>query len=202
MRGMPLNGRRAAGGREWAEEWLPAAAALALLGACYLATLQTIPNGSSQPFMIDVGEAQIVLNEWGSLHATGYPLYVMSGNLLTTAAGALGIGPFFAAAAVSAGWGLLTLALIYRLARRLTGRRWLAAAVILLFGLTGDFWLHAVIAEIYSFTLLLLVALFSLAERRSGAPIYALALLGDSPSSIIGRSRRAYQRCWRQPGRR
>ena len=180
MRGLPPSARplpRIGHWRVWIEEWLPALAVLAFLGACYLATLQTIPNGSSAPFMIDVGEAQIVLNEWGSLHATGYPLYVISGNLLTTAAGWLGIGPFFAAAAVSLGWGLLALALLYWLARRLGGRRWLAAAVILLFGLTGDFWLHAVIAEIYTFTLLMLLALFSLAERRGGA-IYALALLG------------------------
>ena len=56
--------------------------ALGILAAVYLSTLQTIPNGSSHYFMIDVGETQIVLNEWGTLHATGYPLYVITGNLL------------------------------------------------------------------------------------------------------------------------
>lgn len=166
----------------WARkhEWLPIAIVLPLLAVGYLATLQTIPNGSSQPFMVDVGETQIVLNEWGSLHATGYPLYVISGNILTTFAAALGIGPFFSAAAVSTLWGLMALALVYRLALRWTGQPWLAAGMVLLLGLTRDYWLHAVIAEIYTFTLWLLLLLFSLAEgqRRGSGRLYGLALLG------------------------
>ena len=168
--------------RIWARkrDWLPAAGVLALLMIGYLATLQTIPNGSSQPFMVDVGEAQIVVNEWGSLHATGYPLYVISGNLLTTFAGWLGMGPFFSAAAVSTLWALLALALVYRLALRWTGQPWLAAGMVLLLGLTRDYWLHAVVAEIYSFTLWLLLWLFSLAEsrERGRGRLYGLALLG------------------------
>ena len=160
------------------EDWLPAIAALIILLACYLPTLQTIPNGSSQRFMVDVGEAQIVLNEWGSLHATGYPLYVISGNILTTFAGWFGVGPIFAAALVSLFWGLLALALVYLLALRLTGRPWLAAGMLLLFGLTRDYWLHAVIAEIYTFTLLLLLLLFLLAEGGGRGRVYTLALLG------------------------
>ncbi len=160
------------------EDWLPAIAALIILLACYLPTLQTIPNGSSQRFMVDVGEAQIVLNEWGSLHATGYPLYVISGNILTTFAGWFGVGPIFAAALVSLFWGLLALALVYLLALRLTFRPWLAAGMLLLFGLTRDYWLHAVIAEIYTFTLLLLLLLFLLAEGGGRGRVYTLALLG------------------------
>ena len=168
--------------RIWARkrDWLPAAGVLALLMIGYLATLQTIPNGSSQPFMIDVGEAQIIVNEWGSLHATGYPLYVVSGNLLTTFAGWLGMGPFFSAAAVSTFWALLALALAYRLALRWTGQPWLAAGMVWLLGLTRDYWLHAVVAEIYTFTLLPLLLLFSLAEsrKRGRGRLYWLALLG------------------------
>lgn len=168
--------------RIWARrrDWLPAAGVLALLMIGYLATLQTIPNGSSEPFMVDVGEAQIVVNEWGSLHATGYPLYVISGNFLTTLAGGLGVGPYFSAAALSTFWALLALALAYRLARRWTGQPWLAAGMVLLLGLTRDYWLHAVIAEIYPFTLCLLLWLFSLAESegRGRGRLYGLALLG------------------------
>ena len=61
---------------------LPFIIVLAVLVPIYLSTLQTIPNGSENYYMIDVGETQNVLNQWGTLHATGYPLYVMVGNAL------------------------------------------------------------------------------------------------------------------------
>jgi len=50
---------------------------LLILLPIYLLTLQTQINGAEHYFMIDVGETQAVLNVWGTLHATGYPLYVM-----------------------------------------------------------------------------------------------------------------------------
>ncbi len=93
--------------------WLPVFLALIPLLLVYLATLQTIPNGSSHYFMIDAGETQIVLNEWGSLHPTGYPLYVVSGNVLTALMRALGISPIVAPALVSLLWGMLALLLLY-----------------------------------------------------------------------------------------
>ena len=55
------------------EEWLPAIAALIILFVCYLPTLQTIPNGSSQRFMVDVGEAQIVPERMGQPACDGLP---------------------------------------------------------------------------------------------------------------------------------
>ena len=50
---------------------------LLILLPIYLLTLQTQINGAEHYFMIDVGETQAVLNLLGTLHATGYPLYVM-----------------------------------------------------------------------------------------------------------------------------
>jgi hypothetical protein len=47
------------------------AVVLLILLPFYLITLQTIPNGAEHYYMIDVGEMQIVLNKWGTLHATG-----------------------------------------------------------------------------------------------------------------------------------
>ena len=61
---------------------VPLLLALLILLVAYLSTLQTIPNGAEHYFMIDVGETQIVLNTWGTLHTTGYPLYVIVGNVL------------------------------------------------------------------------------------------------------------------------
>ncbi|MFN8562341.1 MAG: DUF2723 domain-containing protein [Anaerolineae bacterium] len=93
-------------------------AALAILLLAYLPTIQTIPNGSENYYMIDVGETQIVLNRWGTLHATGYPLYVMSGSALVSLLCAFGISSATAPAVVSLLWGVLTLVLIYALALR------------------------------------------------------------------------------------
>ena len=93
--------------------WLPVCLALIPLLLLYLGTLQTIPNGSSHYFMIDAGETQIVLNEWGSLHPTGYPLYTISGNALTAILRSVGISPIIAPALVSLLWGMLALLLLY-----------------------------------------------------------------------------------------
>ncbi len=39
--------------------------------------------------MADVGETQMVLNLWGTLHATSYPLYAIIGNVVADASKAL-----------------------------------------------------------------------------------------------------------------
>src|SRR5690606_38677354 len=132
-------------------------ATLIILCCVYRLTLQTIPNGSSHYFMIDVGETQVVLNHWGTLHATGYPLYVITGNLLTGIMVAAGISSVTAPALVSLLRGLMAIALIFALAHRLSGRVWLSAGVTILYGLSRTMWIHNIIAEIYSFTLLILV---------------------------------------------
>ncbi|MBE2183213.1 MAG: DUF2723 domain-containing protein [Anaerolineae bacterium] len=156
-------------------------AALLLLLLAYLPTLQTIPNGSDHLFMIDVGETQVVLNVWGTLHATGYPHYVIAGNALVALLKVLGISAAAAPAVVSLIWGVLALGLIFLLALNISGRAWLAALLILAYGLTRFVWLHQVIAEIYSFGLFLLAALLWIALGLRGhdrARLFALALLG------------------------
>ncbi|MBZ0297222.1 MAG: DUF2723 domain-containing protein, partial [Anaerolineae bacterium] len=151
---------------------------LALLTALYLSTLQTIPNGSDHYLMVDVGETQIVLNVWGTLHATGYPLYVMTGSLLTNLLTALGVNPAAAPGVVSLLWGLAALGLNYLLMQRLTGRVLLAAIVTGLFGLTRMVWIHHSIAEIYTFGLLIMAALLLVAFSSLPHRIYWLAFLG------------------------
>jgi hypothetical protein len=160
--------------------WVPFCAALAVLLTAYLPTLQTIPNGSEHYFMIDVGETQIVLNVWGTLHATGYPLYVMTGSALVAGMRALGIDAATAPGLVSLLWGLLALALMYALAVRVTRRRWLAAMMIVMLGLTRTVWIHHVIAEIYTFGLLIMMTLLALALWTPAVRhrLYWLALIG------------------------
>jgi len=151
-----------------------------VLGIVYVATLQTIPNGSSHYFMIDVGETQIVLNVWGTLHATGYPLYVIIGNVLTAILRPLGVDPIVAPALVSMLWGYVTLALLFALVHHLTERIMLAALTMLAFGLIRTVWIHFVIAEIYTFGTAITIGLLCLALWRGEIKgrIYWLALLG------------------------
>lgn len=159
---------------------LPFALILAALAALYLAGVQTIPNGSDHYFMIDVGETQIVLNLWGTLHATGYPLYVMTGAALTGALRAVGVDAAAAPALVSLLWGLLTLAALYVLAYRLTGRALLSALAVGLLGLTRTVWIHQLIAEIYTFGLLLtaILLLIALWPGPVRGRVYWLAFIG------------------------
>src|SRR3954469_222554 len=82
-------------------------ATLAILLVAYLPILQTLPNGSENYFMIDVGETQVVLNRWGTLHSTGYPLYVMIGSTLVALMRAFGVGAAAAPALVSLFWGMI-----------------------------------------------------------------------------------------------
>lgn len=146
----------------------------------YVPTLQTIPNGSDHYYMIDVGETQVVLNVWGTLHPTGYPVYLMTGGALVALFRLFGANPALAASLVSLVWGLLGLLLLYNLARHLTKRSLLAAALALVYGLTRTVWIHADIAEIYSFGLVLLLLLltFALWQPPIRGRIGLLALLG------------------------
>lgn len=160
--------------------WLVPACLLLALLLVYAPTVQTIPNGSDHYFMIDVGETQVVLNVWGTLHYTGYPLYVMTGSALTALFRLLGANPATAASLVSLVWGMTGALLVYLLARHLTRRDGLAALVTLVYGLTRTFWIHAAIAEIYSFGFVLLMLLLMLAlwQRPVRGRIYWLAFVG------------------------
>src|SRR5258706_4429564 len=66
--------------------------------------------------MIDVGETQNVLNQWGTLHATGYPLYVIVGNMLVVGLRTLGVDAATAPGVTSLIYGMIALGLIYVLA--------------------------------------------------------------------------------------
>jgi hypothetical protein len=166
-----------------AHRWAAGAAALGLLLLAYLPLLQAIPNGSDHYFMIDVGETQIVLNVWGTLHATGYPLYILTAAPLVSGLRALGVDAAAAPALVSLVTMLAALGFIYALALRVTARPWLSGAAVVALGLTRTVWIHAEIAEVYALMLLLLAAMLwiALAPRRPETDerrLYLLALLG------------------------
>ncbi|KAB2905044.1 MAG: DUF2723 domain-containing protein [Anaerolineae bacterium] len=152
--------------------------ALAILGI-YLATLQTIPNGSSDPYMIDVGETQVALNVWGTLHATGYPLYTILGNLLTPLPQIFRVNPAAAASLTSTFWSLLALIGFYLLLYRFTQRPVLAVSGTALLALMRSIWIHSIVAEVYSLSLAILIGLWlvALSESPLRLRILGLALL-------------------------
>jgi hypothetical protein len=167
--------------------WAAFGVTLAVLLIAYLPLMQRIPNGADHYFMVDVGETQIVLNNWGTLHATGYPHYVILGNLMTAPMRWMGLAPLDAAAWVSLLWGLVAAGLTFALAYHLTKNASLAATVTTLYGLTRTVWVHHLIAEIYTFGMVIIIGLFALALWRGEvggwndspyARIYWLALLG------------------------
>jgi len=190
---------------------------LLVLIPLYLTTLQTIPNGAEHYYMIDVGETQIVLNTWGTLHATGYPLYVILGNLLVAGLRVVGVSAAAAPGVVSLLWTVLALVGMFlvlgsqfsvlskelpaisdqrsaaepeaknqesKIKNQLLSTKnpllLVAAGTVILFGLTRTVWIHAAIAEIYSFGLLILVILLALAlwPTPIRGRLYWLALLG------------------------
>jgi hypothetical protein len=154
--------------------------ALALLLIVYLPTLQTIPNGADHYYMADVGETQVVLNVWGTLHATGYPLYVMLSSALVAILKLFGMSSAAAPAFTSLIWNISALALLYALLLHISRRMWWSALVVALFGITRTVWIHSVIAEIYSFSLIFLLLLLLIALRRTNVQnrIYWLAFIG------------------------
>jgi hypothetical protein len=155
---------------------LPFALAIAALMA--LSTLQTIPNGSQHYYMIDVGETQTVLNVWGTLHATGYPLYVMSGSALVALLRGLGVAPATAPALISLFWQIIALGLTYAFMRRIGVRAWIAAAALIVFAAARTVWIHGTIAEIYSLTLAFLALMLWIAAGKQSGRALWLALIG------------------------
>ena len=132
----------------------------------YLSTLQTRINGSSNEYMIDVGEIQVALNLWGTIHHTCYPLFALAGNVFTLPIRALDlIEPAAAASLYATAWGIVALGAFGLLVAKLTARPALAAGSVLVQGVTRSIWIHNVIAEVYSMSLaitalMLLVALW------------------------------------------
>lgn len=160
--------------------FLPGLLMLGVLLMIYCPVLQTQINGADHYFTADVGEIQIALNTWGTLHPTGYPLYTLGSSALVSVFRAIGVNPADAASLTSLLWGIVALILLYALLVHISNRRWLAALLVILFGLVRTVWVHQVIAEVYTFGLILLLALLCLALWRTPIKgrILWLALLG------------------------
>jgi Protein of unknown function (DUF2723) len=154
-----------------------------LLLLFYLPSLLGHVSGGRTAYMDDVGEIQVALNVWGTVHHTGYPLYTMLGNGVVSSLRAIGVDPALAASLNSLLWGLLGLNLIFVLVWRLTQQPSLALMAVVAVGLSRSVWLHNVIAEVYSTTffyvcLLIFLALYPAAWLTPRRRLYGLALVG------------------------
>jgi len=163
------------------------------VAALYLATLQADVTGSDERYMDDVGEFQVALNIWGTLHPPGYPLYSLLGGLFVHGVRGLGLNPAASASLFSLFCAVSALGIIYVILVTLAIQRWLAALLTLLLATTRMVWLNSVIAEVYSLNLLLVAMAFLLMivvrrDRREGMfPLLGLVLgLGVGHHRTVG----------------
>jgi len=158
---------------------------LALLILIYLPTLLTQVTGDGDSYLNDVGEFQVALNVWGTVHATGYPLFLMIGNVVVAALRAIGVPAVTAPSLYALLWGLVALGIFYALVLRLTRRIEIAAVTTLLLGLTRSVWVHNVIAEEYAMNSAIELTLLAMALWPPGVTaqnvrrrVWWLALVG------------------------
>jgi hypothetical protein len=147
----------------------------------FLTTLQLNINGSSHPYVTDVGEIQNALPRWGTIHFTGYPQFTFLGSVFVSVMGLFGLGPAAAASLYSAAWGSVAIGLLTYLTITLGVPPLAAAATALLFGLSTSYWVDASIAEVHTMTMALTFAALLAAVRfgRDGrkADLFWLAFL-------------------------
>lgn len=151
-----------------------------LLGATSLALyLRTLAPGLLPG---DPGEFQFAAWRLGLAHPTGYPLYLILGWLWQHGLALVGVAPATALNALSAVFGALGVILCYLLVVRwlpgVDGLRRAAAltsALILATNLT--YWSQALIAEVYTLHIVLVLALLLAVQRLVAGPTRGRLLL-------------------------
>ncbi|MDY7040037.1 MAG: DUF2723 domain-containing protein, partial [Chloroflexota bacterium] len=166
-----------------ASPWLVGTVLCLAAATLYLTTLQVDISGSSDRYMKDVTEFQLVLNLWGTAHPTGYPLYTLLGNVFTRAARLMGVSPAASASLFSLIWAIGATGLVYAIGVELTGHHWRSALPAALLAASRTHWLHGVIAEVYSFSMLLAALVLWLSirlerTRRNGYAVWLGLALG------------------------
>jgi 4-amino-4-deoxy-L-arabinose transferase-like glycosyltransferase len=152
-----------------------AAAGIALglpLGVYLLTLAPTVVSG-------DAPELTTAAYTLGIAHAPGYPLYTLLGWLFSHA---FPVGDVaFRLNLLSAVFGAGTTALVYLVARRLTGQTLPSLAAALMLAFSYWFWLNSLVAEVYGLDTLLLAAMLLLLlewrDRQQPTALFAAALL-------------------------
>lgn len=160
----------------------PAAIAGTLMAAVYLSTLMWTITGCSAEYCPDVGEFQMALPVWGTVHYTGNPLYMLLGSPFVSALHAVGVAPSAGASLYSLVWEVIAVALVAGLITRLTRNAVLGVAGAMLFGVFAPIWVYGSVAEVYSLSMVITVAIvgltFHLSRNWSGRGGWLLAFIG------------------------
>jgi hypothetical protein len=99
----------------------------------------------------DSAEFQVLSRELGLTHPMGYPIYILLGKLFSL----LPVNELpWRINLLSAISAALALGTLYLLARLFTRNRWIALTAPIACGLTGIFWMNAIIAEVYTTSVL------------------------------------------------
>lgn len=165
---------------ELAARWLLPLAVLVVTGGLYISTLA--------PGMLrgDSGEFQWAMASLNVAHATGYPLFTLLGHAWYQLP--IPYDPAWRLNLLSAIFGAGASAVLFVLARSLTGRNLPALAATGFFSLAPVIWFNASILEVYSLNALFLGLLLYLLWRwyrnygsddghKSDTPLYLAALL-------------------------
>lgn len=136
--------------------WAPALAAV-VVACCYSSTLMWQINGSDSVYADDVGEYQVALPLWGTVHPTGTPLYMLLGSPFVGALRELGVAPAASASLFSLLWQAGGVALLAAVLIRLAVPPIFSGLAALAIGLTQSIWIHGSIAEVYSLWIFVLV---------------------------------------------
>ena len=146
--------------------WAPAGALILALGLLYAWKLMPgiAPHG-------DISKFQFAGPLGGTVHQTGYPLYLMLGWVAAHAAPFL--GPGTAVSALSAVFAVGAAAATYVALRELQTRPIIAAAFSLMLGVAPVVFYYSVVAEVYATHLFFMAALLAvlLRWRRTGSDI-------------------------------
>lgn len=163
-------------GRSW-----PVLVITLIAAALYASTLMVTISGCDHAYCLDAGEFQVALASWGTVHPTGYPLYMLLGSPFVTILRWLGVSPAAGASLFSLLWGLAALAGVTLLLERSTGSPWLSLGGGLLLATLRPFWVHGSLPEVYSLSAALGVAAlwltYGLGERWSDRRGWLLALM-------------------------
>lgn len=152
---------------------LVAGAAAVAVFAAYLATLPAHITGE------DSGEFISAAYSWGVCHPPGYPLYTMLGKLATLAIpfGSIAMRVNMLSSVLGAAAAFFACLLVIRVtSSRIAG--WIAGAAL---GVSRQFWMLAVVAEVYTLQSLLLIVQLLLvdlwAERKAAKYLLGFAFV-------------------------
>ncbi len=158
--------------------FLPLLIALLVAAVLFSGTRMRLISGCPGEYCVDSGEFQVALALDGTVHHTGYPLYMMLGTPFVWGLAATGIAPAEGAAWYSLIWALTAVAATWWAARILLDDPWIALLPALVITVTPVFWVHAVIPEVYSlhFAFSALVVALTLRLKRDWSARWAWLL--------------------------